>query len=222
MQHHILFLVGLRSTEKKLLAGLQSLYEVTVAPTRREGMCALTEASIDLVLVDVPSLRFDIQRFYDSVPEREPLALWFWLLGKGTRLDQMPKAQGHLRYPFTERQLLRRLARALPESQGALADWHGLQLDTERYLLSWETQQIPVTPKQASLALAFLRLPETLISRVQLMQQVWGTDFMGDTRTLDVHIHWLRQSLKQIEAPFTLETARGQGYRLIAAPDTSE
>ena len=82
-------------------------------------------------------------------------------------------------------------------------------------MLIWDTRQIPLTPKQAALTLAFLRTPEVTLSRARLMQDVWGTDYLGDTRTLDVHIHWLRKSLKQLQAPFMLETLRGKGYQLI-------
>jgi DNA-binding response OmpR family regulator len=48
------------------------------------------------------------------------------------------------------------------------------------------------------------------------MKWVWGTEYMGDTRTLDVHIHWLRKSISQLGAPFAIETERGVGYKLIA------
>ena len=79
----------------------------------------------------------------------------------------------------------------------------------------WHTRQIPLTPKQAALTLAFLRSPEETLSRARLMQEVWGTDYLGDTRTLDVHIHWLRKSLKQLQSPFVIKTLRGQGYQLV-------
>lgn len=218
-QHCILFLVGHRSTEKKLLPGLQRQYDVVTMQTRRDGMRVLANGPIDLVLLDVLSLRFDVQRFCDDMQRSATCSGIFLLLGKGTRLDQMPRAQGYLRHPFSARQLLSRLARVLPERRGEIADWHGLRLDIERHLLLWDMQQVPLTPKQAALARAFLRVPGEVISRVQLMQEVWGTDYMGDTRTLDVHIHWLRKSLVQIDAPFVLETERGQGYRLVSRED---
>ena len=87
----------------------------------------------------------------------------------------------------------------------------------------WDVRQVALTPKQVALMQAFLRAPLKLISRVQLMQDVWGTDYMGDTRTLDVHIHGVRKLLKRLQVPFVLETERGQGYRLICSlPESSE
>lgn len=226
-QHGILFIVRHRTTEKRLLPGLQRHYAVEVVQTRRDAIAHLHSTtsgfSVDLVLVDLPSLRFDLTRFYDDVQALDASLPFFLLLSKGMRLDQLPHANGHLRHPCTQRQLLRRLARVLPEHQGEVVAWRGIQLDTERHILMWDDKQAPLTTKQAGLALAFLETPDELITRVQLMQDVWGTDYMGDTRTLDVHIHWLRKSLKALQAPFALETKRGQGYKLICnLPDPQD
>ena len=111
--------------------------------------------------------------------------------------------------------LLRRLARILPTHQGEVVAWRGLRLDIQGHFLLWDNRQVALTPKQVMLMQAFLRAPATLLSRAQLMQDVWGTNFMGDTRTLEVHIHGMRKLLKRLQTPFVLETERGKGYRLI-------
>ncbi len=178
-------------------------------------MVFLAEHTIDLVLADVPSTRFDLARFWEDARSRNPEVRFFLLLDKGTRLDQMPRAHGYLRYVFSPSQLLRRLARVLPARQGEIVSWRGMRLDVEGYFLIWETRQVALTPKQTVLIETFMRAPEKVLSRAQLMQDVWGTDFLGDTRTLDVHIHWLRKSLERLQAPFELVTERGKGYRLI-------
>lgn len=203
-----------RSLEQKLLAGLNAHYDVQIAQTRREAMAFLANHAVDLVLADVPSTRFNLARFWEDARTRNPEVRFFLLLDKGTRLDQMPRAHGYLRYVFSPSQLLRRLARVLPTHQGEIVAWRGLRLDVGGYFLIWETRQVVLTPKQAALIRAFLCAPDTLLSRAQLMQDVWGTDFLGDTRTLDVHIHWLRKSLERLQAPFEVATERGKGYRL--------
>jgi DNA-binding response OmpR family regulator len=213
-RQRILFVVGLRSVEREILPSLSQRYEVMVTSLRREALHVVAEAPPNLILFDVPSIRFDVQRFCDvlsALPVPIPLML---LLGKGMRLDQMPQANGYLRHPFSPHQLLRRLGRAIPADVRETCEWQGLCLDTENRLLIWNLQQVPLTPKQAALGLAFLEEPDIVISREQLMRDVWGTDFMGDTRTLDVHIHWLRTALAQSGAPFELVTERGVGYRL--------
>jgi len=55
-----------------------------------------------------------------------------------------------------------------------------------------------------------------MLSRSLLMQKVWGTSYLGDTRTLDVHIHWLRSALATLDAPFQVRTHRGVGYSLVS------
>lgn len=216
-RYTILFLTRYRSLEQQLLPGLSAHYTVHVAQTRREAIAVLTGQSVDLVLADVPAVRFDLVRFWDDARAQNPDIRLFLLLEKGTRLDQVPRSHGYLRYTFSLSQLLRRLARVLPVHQGEVMAWRGLRLDVDGYFLMWDTRQVALTPKQVALMQAFLRAPVTLISRVQLMQDVWGTDFMGDTRTLDVHVHWLRKSLERLQSPFVLKTERGKGYRLLCS-----
>jgi len=221
-RYAILFISGAQAATRDLLTDLQQQYDVKQVTTRKAAMSHLAEQAPDLLLVDLTYIRFKIERFCDELREQCPHTSIFFLLSKGMRLDQLPRASGHLRHPFTKRQLLGRLARMLPEDSGASEDWKGLRLNTGSYLLSWETEELPLTPKQATLLLTFLRNPETILSRAQLMQEVWGTDYLGDTRTLDVHIHWLRRTFKLLGVPFTLETQRGKGYRLIATPKSPE
>jgi DNA-binding response OmpR family regulator len=197
---------------------LEQRYDVTVTRLRREALSHLEAAPPNLILVDVSSIRFDVMRFFDAFDDLPVSLTTFLLLGKGMRLDQMPKANGYLRHPFSPRHLMRRLSRVLPESPRDTVVWRQLCLDKENHFLIWDGQQVPLTPKQAALALVFLTSPETIVSREQLMKQVWGTDYMGDTRTLDVHIHWLRGALEDVTAPFIIETKRGVGYQLLKQP----
>ncbi len=214
--HHILFVVRHSSVESQLSSGLAKYYEVIVVQSRHEAVQRYTEQKMDLVLIHIPSLRFDLARFCTDLQSWNSGVPFFFLLGKGMRLDQLPRADGHLRQPFTLRQLLLRLTRTLPNHSGEMVKWRNLSLDTESNTLVWGAKQAPMTPKQATLFLAFLQAPEEILSRARLMQDVWGTNYLGDTRTLDVHIHWLRKSLSRLQAPFMVQTVRGKGYCLVA------
>jgi DNA-binding response OmpR family regulator len=216
-RQHLLFIIARRSVERSLLPSLEQRYTVRVTQLRREALLVIEEEPPDLVLVDVPSVRFDVARFFESFPSPTAPVATFLLLGKGMRLDQMPRANGYLRHPFTPQQLMRRLGRAVPSGSHEMVMWRDLCLDTENRLLIWGGQQVPMTPKQVTLAQHFLASPDTIISREHLMQKVWGTAYMGDTRTLDVHIHWLRKAILDLEAPFVIETERGIGYRLVSS-----
>jgi DNA-binding response OmpR family regulator len=78
--------------------------------------------------------------------------------------------------------------------------------------------EVFITPKQSELAEQFLERPNELLTYAYLMKEVWGTQYLGDTRTLHVHIHWLRSALEDLDVPFHIETVRGEGYRLITSP----
>ncbi|QLQ07108.1 MAG: winged helix-turn-helix domain-containing protein [Anaerolineae bacterium] len=83
--------------------------------------------------------------------------------------------------------------------------------------------RIPSDPKQCDLITVFMHHPNEIITRQTLMEVVWDTSYLGDTRTLDVHIHWLRQMLRTVDVlPPLLQTIRGQGYRLNASDPTPE
>jgi two-component system phosphate regulon response regulator PhoB len=76
-------------------------------------------------------------------------------------------------------------------------------------------QPIKLTPMEARLLAALLRYANQTVSRATLMREVWHTDFLGDTRTLDVHISWLRRKIEENPArPERLITVRGLGYSL--------
>lgn len=223
MQQQILFIVHNPAVEASLLSGLMQHYNVRVATLRRDALKFLAKYEVDLLLIDVASIRFNLNRFFDSLNKIDADCLIFLLMGKGGRFDQVPHADGYLRHPVTTRQLLRRLSRILPSQSGEVISWKGLSLDTSSQLLMWRGQRVPLTPKQAALAQAFLKQPETLLTRADLMQDVWGTSFLGDTRTMDVHIHWFRKGLKQLGAPFSLVTQRRKGYYIhYSSPESTK
>jgi DNA-binding response OmpR family regulator len=86
--------------------------------------------------------------------------------------------------------------------------------DTERRLVGYCRSRKPLTPKQGRLLDVFMRHPGQVLTRAFLMKQVWHTDYLGDTRTLDVHIRWLRKAIEENpSSPVYLRTVRGIGYR---------
>ncbi|HYO87983.1 MAG TPA: response regulator transcription factor [Candidatus Limnocylindrales bacterium] len=93
-------------------------------------------------------------------------------------------------------------------------------MDIVRRVLVVDDKQTQLTPKLALLVEVFLRNPGATLDRKQLMERVWQTDYLGDTRTLDVHIRWIRRAIEADPAhPRYLKTVRGIGYRLeLPAP----
>lgn len=91
----------------------------------------------------------------------------------------------------------------------------GMVLDVEKSTLKKNGNEIHLTPKETKLMFLLMQNVGKVVSRGELMQAVWNTEYMGDTRTLDVHICWLRQKIEDNpRIPELILTRRGQGYEL--------
>jgi two-component system, OmpR family, response regulator len=89
-----------------------------------------------------------------------------------------------------------------------------LQIDVERHAVSLGGASIDLTPKEFDLLVFMMKNKNRVMSRDYLLEKVWGYDFSGDTRTVDVHIRWLRQKIESDPAdPKRLITVRGVGYK---------
>ncbi|MBE2202643.1 MAG: response regulator transcription factor [Anaerolinea sp.] len=125
-------------------------------------------------------------------------------------------ADVYLQHPYTPRKLLNRVRALLPADmmKEEIVCFGPIILYRSKSsieLLGRGEQHL--TPKLAQLLEEFLRYPEEIIGRRQLMQNVWKTDYIGDTRTLDVHIRWIRECIEEDPSrPKLLQTVRGKGY----------
>ena len=90
-----------------------------------------------------------------------------------------------------------------------------VSLDLHTRIVKTSRGQHHVTPKQSALLQMFMARHGEVISRREIMEEIWETSFLGDTRTLDVHIRWLREQIEMDPSnPRYLMTVRGRGYRL--------
>ena len=142
---------------------------------------------------------------------------------KGTEYDKIHGldlgADYYLAKPFGVMELvscvkavLRRCRRHDAERAGLSAG--GVSLDADAHTVTAGGQRITLTYKEFELLRLFMAHPGTAFTREQLMERVWGTDYCGETRTVDMHIRTLRQKLGEYGE--MIETVRGVGYRLEA------
>lgn len=127
--------------------------------------------------------------------------------------DYLVKPFGMMEMVSRVKAVLRRTRRETPER---LLRCDGLCMDQERYTVTVDTQRVPLTLKEFDLLRLFLSHPGMVYTRAQLFSQVWGEDYIGESRTLDMHITNLRQKLGGYGK--RIETVRGVGYRFEVTP----
>jgi DNA-binding response OmpR family regulator len=127
-------------------------------------------------------------------------------------------ADDYVTKPFSTRELLARV-RALLRRTAATSDDEvivsgDLRVDMKRREVTRKDLPLELKPKEMELLIYFLRNRGRAFTREQLLREVWGYDFYGDSRTVDVHVSWLRQKIEeQASKPVRILTVRGVGYR---------
>ena len=100
------------------------------------------------------------------------------------------------------------------EKSSNVLEVNGLTLDMDNQLVTGDNGVHHLTPMECRLLKTFMTYPGKVLSRKLLMRKVWKTDFLGDTRTLDVHICWLRKKIeKDTRHPQYIKTVKGTGYQ---------
>jgi len=187
-------------------------YHIVVARTRKEAWAKVHEAHPALIVLDSPSLRFNSHRFCQALQKAAHEIPVLMLLPEGEKIDRSVGAHAYLHYPFSAEKLLDRIDGLLE----VLRVGDVVFKTNQRCVIRGE-RETHLTPKQARLLETFMRHPGEILTRAFLMKQVWETDYVGDTRTLDVHIHWVRKAIEEdSRSPVYLRTIRRLGYCLQA------
>jgi len=200
-------------------------YEVLSADDGEAGLKAAREGSPDLVILDVMLPRLDgltVCRILRRESE-VPIVL---LTARGTEADKIigleTGADDYIVKPFSLGEFLARVRAALRRVRPASAApaelvSGNLRLDLTGRRAYRGEEEIPLAPREFDLLAMLMRNRGAVLTRELLLARVWGEDFPGDARTVDVHIRWLRQKI-EIDAsdPQRITTVRGVGYRFEA------
>ena len=216
MKVKILLIEGKRTEHASFVTGLikKGFQVETVA----NGTAALTHLSEDcphLVLVDAASMRTSGRRICQSIRQQVPgLPITLVLAAKMPEQDKF-EADVVLVQPFTLQKLLNRIRPLLPVEPRDVVTVGPLQLDLEQRMARLDNRQARLTPRLVVLLRTLMEHPGEVIERKALFSQVWDTNYTEDTRTLDVHMSWLRAALEDDPRhPVYIKTVRGVGYRL--------
>ncbi|MFP4372437.1 MAG: winged helix-turn-helix domain-containing protein [Halanaerobium sp.] len=201
-------------------------YEVVTAA---DGRVALDELSaeidlvvLDLMLPEVDGMEVCRQMRGDQDLRQIPIVM---LTAKGEEVERIlgleMGADDYMTKPFSPRELVARIKaifRRIKESQvdneklkDEIIDLGKLKLDIPRHEVIYENEKIILTPKEFELLRYLIINQGRVLSRDLLLEKIWGYEYAGDTRTVDVHIRRLR---KKIEADY-IATVRGVGYKFV-------
>lgn len=190
-------------------------YVVVIEHNAQAALKRASSYSPDVVVLDVASLKTSGARMCRALNAQLNGTPILIVADKKNKPGARCGASLTLMKPFTPRKLINGVARLAPADEGASLQVGPIRLSFRQRRVSCGGREERVTPMQAKLLEFFLRHPGELLSRKALIKHVWETDYTGDTRTLDVHMSWLRSVIEPNPSrPRYLKTVRGQGYRL--------
>ncbi len=200
-------------------------YLVIEASSGDKALEILDQQAIDLIVLDIMLPVVDGWEVLKTVRQRDIWLPVVMLTAVGEEEDRITGleagADDYLIKPFSPRELvarvravMRRASVILPPEDVETLRFPGLMLDYTRRLCVCGQDTLNLTPREFDLLWFLAQHPQHVFSREQLLDRVWGFDFDGDARTVDVHITRLRHKLIHSSSPYTyLETVWGQGYR---------
>lgn len=177
---------------------------------------------LDLMLPGVSGL--EVCRILRRERNETPIIM---LTAKGEEIDRVigleVGADDYLVKPFSLRELVARIRALLRRTKPIetenvtpeIYQYEDLVINLTEHKVTLKGKLIELSPKEFKILAMLMSSPNKVFSREDLLEQVWGLDFYGDTKTVDVHIRWLREKIEQDASnPKYVQTVRGFGYRL--------
>jgi DNA-binding response OmpR family regulator len=205
-------------------------YEVVEAADGEAALAAAAAQRLDLVVLDLLLPGVDGLEVCRRLRARGPVPI-LMLTARADEVDRVVGlelgADDYLAKPFSMRELVARVKAILrraelnraaqPEPPTRLVR-DGLTLDAGRRRVTVDDQEVSLKPREFDLLAFLARQPGQVFTRAQLLEHVWGYDYLGDSRTVDVHVRSLRTKLgDRADTPRWIETIWGVGYRFREA-----
>ncbi|WP_149203775.1 response regulator transcription factor [Actinotalea subterranea] len=202
-------------------------FEVSVAATGPEALAEFDRGGADLVLLDLMLPGLSGTEVCRQLRQRSTVPV-IMLTAKDSEIDKVVGleigADDYVTKPYSSRELLARIRAVLRRQSDAgpvddeVLEVGGLRLDPDRHTVEVEGDATAFPLKEFELLELLMRNAGRVLTRGQLIDRVWGSDYVGDTKTLDVHVKRIRAKIEGDPAnPVRLLTVRGLGYKLADA-----
>ena len=203
-------------------------FEVTVAANGPDAITEFEKSGADLILLDLmlPGLSGTEVCRQIRVKSSVPIIM---LTAKDSEIDKVVGleigADDYVTKPYSSRELIARIRAVLRRGDlmdvaddGAIIEVGPVRMDTDRHVISVNGTQVAIPLKEFELLEFLMRNAGRVLTRIQIIDRVWGSDYVGDTKTLDVHIKRLRAKIEKDPAnPEYIQTVRGMGYKMERA-----
>jgi DNA-binding response OmpR family regulator len=189
-------------------------FDVVSAQNGSEAVSQLKQTNPTLVIVNAPSLRSTGIRICLSIRKKDAKIPIILIVEKEKVVDK-ELVDSILSLPFTAQKLVNRVKALMPGDGNNVVSVGPIRLDLENRRVRSLGKNTKLTPRLITLLQILMDKHGEVVEREALFKKVWETNYTGDTRTLDVHISWLRRAIElDPDDPKFLKTIRGVGYRL--------
>ena len=204
-------------------------YTVVLAGNGEEALSKFDEENPDIILLDVMMPRLDGWQVCRELRKKSECPI-IMITAKGETFDKVLGlelgADDYVVKPFEPKEIvarvkavLRRTGKASAENDKKEVNYDKLTVNMTKYELKVDGKVVDTPPKELELLFHLASNPNRVYTRDQLLDEVWGFEYYGDSRTVDVHIKRLREKLEGVSEKWTLKTVWGVGYKFETKDD---
>ena len=197
-------------------------FDTVIAEDGEQALVAFDAAAPDLVLLDVMMPKLDGWQVCRELRKKSACPI-IMLTAKGEVFDKVLGldlgADDYIVKPFEAKEVIARVRAVLrrcgvaSDKKSRVVQFDGLYINMENYELKVRGKQVDTPPKEMELIFHLASNPNRVYTRDQLLDEVWGFEYYGDSRTVDVHVKRLREKLDGVSDQWTLKTVWGVGYK---------
>ena len=201
-------------------------YSVEVAATGNDAITKFNKSGADLILLDLMLPGMSGTEVCKEIRSHSMVPI-IMLTAKDDEVDTVVGlelgADDYVTKPYSSRELLARIKAVmrrrndfvLDDGETATVQVGEIKLDADRHIVTFKGENIALPLKEFELLEFLMRNAGRVLTRIQIIDRIWGNDYVGDTKTLDVHIKRLRSKLEKDPAnPELIQTVRGLGYKM--------